>query len=85
MQFRALIGFGVNVRKESVPEMLTGMAACLDEMAGTTIPRRKVLVRFCTSSSFVTYVRTWQARRIARAMEELFLDVERSTNIHWKR
>ena len=42
----ALIGFGVNVRKESVPEMLTGMAACLDEMAGTTIPRRKVLVRF---------------------------------------
>ena len=41
-----VLGFGINVHKESYPESLTSEAVCLDEMAGTTVPRRLLLVQF---------------------------------------
>jgi BirA family biotin operon repressor/biotin-[acetyl-CoA-carboxylase] ligase len=42
----ALVGFGINVRKGSVPEALSDQAACLDEMAHTYVPRRQLLVLY---------------------------------------
>ena len=42
----ALVGFGINVHKGSVPEELSGEAACLDDMANTIIPRRQLLVLY---------------------------------------
>jgi BirA family biotin operon repressor/biotin-[acetyl-CoA-carboxylase] ligase len=42
----AAIGVGINIRQGSVPESLESTATCLDEMAGTVAPRRKVLVLF---------------------------------------
>jgi BirA family transcriptional regulator, biotin operon repressor / biotin---[acetyl-CoA-carboxylase] ligase len=42
----ALVGFGINVHKGSVPGELTGEGACLDEMAHTVVPRRKLLVLY---------------------------------------
>jgi len=42
----ALIGFGVNVHEGSVPIDLTGNATCVDAMAHTRVPRRKLLVQY---------------------------------------
>jgi len=42
----AVVGVGINFRPGSVPEPLAAVATCLDEMAGATVPRRKVLVSF---------------------------------------
>jgi BirA family transcriptional regulator, biotin operon repressor / biotin---[acetyl-CoA-carboxylase] ligase len=42
----AVIGIGINVRKESVPEYLADEASCLDDMTGITVPRRRLLVLF---------------------------------------
>jgi BirA family biotin operon repressor/biotin-[acetyl-CoA-carboxylase] ligase len=42
----ALIGFGINVRKGSVPELPAVEATCLDEEARCNVPRRLLLVRF---------------------------------------
>jgi BirA family biotin operon repressor/biotin-[acetyl-CoA-carboxylase] ligase len=42
----AVVGVGINVRKGSVPESLATEAVCLDEMAQTLVPRRRLLVEF---------------------------------------
>jgi BirA family biotin operon repressor/biotin-[acetyl-CoA-carboxylase] ligase len=42
----AVVGFGINVRKENVPGSLASEAVSLDEMAGVLVPRRQILVRF---------------------------------------
>jgi BirA family biotin operon repressor/biotin-[acetyl-CoA-carboxylase] ligase len=42
----AVVGFGINVRKGSVPEHLASEAVSLDEIANTEVPRRYLLVRF---------------------------------------
>jgi BirA family biotin operon repressor/biotin-[acetyl-CoA-carboxylase] ligase len=42
----ALVGFGINIHKGSVPEDLSREAACLDEMANTMVPRRQLLVLY---------------------------------------
>ena len=42
----ALVGFGINVHKGSVPEELSREAACLDEIANTMVPRRQLLVLY---------------------------------------
>ena len=42
----AVVGFGINVRKESVPETLVSEAVSLDEIAPVPVPRRLILVRF---------------------------------------
>jgi BirA family transcriptional regulator, biotin operon repressor / biotin---[acetyl-CoA-carboxylase] ligase len=42
----ALVGFGINVHKGSVPADLDDGATCLDEMARTLVPRRKLLVLY---------------------------------------
>ena len=42
----ALVGFGINVRKENVPESLISEAVSLDEMTQVQVPRRQLLVRF---------------------------------------
>jgi BirA family transcriptional regulator, biotin operon repressor / biotin---[acetyl-CoA-carboxylase] ligase len=42
----AVIGIGINVRRESVPESLKSTAACLDEVGDTTVPRRRFLVEY---------------------------------------
>jgi biotin-[acetyl-CoA-carboxylase] ligase BirA-like protein len=42
----AVVGLGINVHQGSVPEFLASQAACLDDMAQTFVPRRKLLVRF---------------------------------------
>ena len=42
----ALVGFGINVHKGSVPEDLSREAACLDEMTNTIVPRRQLLVLY---------------------------------------
>ena len=41
-----IIGVGINVHPGSVPAELVDVAACVDEMSGTTIPRRRLLVAF---------------------------------------
>ena len=46
MQPAAVVGVGVNVHAGSVPLMSASEAACLDEMAETAVPRRRVLVGF---------------------------------------
>jgi BirA family biotin operon repressor/biotin-[acetyl-CoA-carboxylase] ligase len=44
---RALIlGVGVNVHERSDPESSASEAVCLDEAAGTVVPRRQLLVQF---------------------------------------
>jgi BirA family transcriptional regulator, biotin operon repressor / biotin---[acetyl-CoA-carboxylase] ligase len=42
----AIVGVGINVHSGSVPETLASEAACLDDMAGTQVPRRQLLVHF---------------------------------------
>jgi len=42
----AVVGIGINVRKGGVPEFMQNQAVCLDEMAGTIVPRRRLLVVF---------------------------------------
>jgi len=42
----ALVGFGINVHRGSVPEALSGEAACLDDMAHACVPRRQLLVLY---------------------------------------
>jgi len=42
----AIIGVGINAHPGSVPEDLASVAACVDEMAGCFVPRRRLLVRF---------------------------------------
>jgi BirA family biotin operon repressor/biotin-[acetyl-CoA-carboxylase] ligase len=42
----AVVGFGINVRKESVPKHLASEAISLEEMTHTRVPRRLILVRF---------------------------------------
>jgi len=42
----AVVGFGINVRKDNVPASLASEAVSLDEMAGVRVPRRQILVRF---------------------------------------
>ena len=42
----ALVGFGINVHKGSVPEELAREATCLDDMAHIIIPRRQLLVLY---------------------------------------
>lgn len=42
----AVVGFGINVRKESVPASLVSEAISLDEISHTQVPRRLLLVRF---------------------------------------
>ncbi len=39
----ALVGFGINVHKESVPAELADEAACLDDVAHAYVPRRLLL------------------------------------------
>ncbi len=41
-----VLGVGINVHKGSYPESLVSEAICLDEAAGTTVPRRHILVQF---------------------------------------
>lgn len=41
-----VLGVGINVHKGSCPESLASEAICLDEAAGTTVPRRRLLVQF---------------------------------------
>ena len=41
-----VLGIGINVHEGSYPESLKSEAVCLDEMAGTAIPRRQLLVQF---------------------------------------
>ncbi len=42
----AVVGLGINVRHGSVPAELESTATCLDDMAGSPVPRRRVLVQF---------------------------------------
>jgi BirA family biotin operon repressor/biotin-[acetyl-CoA-carboxylase] ligase len=42
----AIVGFGINVRKENVPASLHKEAISLDEAAQVNVPRRLLLVRF---------------------------------------
>jgi len=42
----AVVGFGINIRKEGVPEHLASEAVSLEEMIHTQVPRRRILVRF---------------------------------------
>jgi BirA family biotin operon repressor/biotin-[acetyl-CoA-carboxylase] ligase len=42
----AIVGFGINVRRQNVPESLQSEAISLDEAAQGTVPRRLVLVQF---------------------------------------
>jgi BirA family biotin operon repressor/biotin-[acetyl-CoA-carboxylase] ligase len=41
-----VLGVGINVHKGSCPESLASEAICLDEAAGATVPRRRLLVQF---------------------------------------
>ena len=41
-----VLGLGINVHKESYPESLKSEAVCLDEIAGSPVPRRRLLVQF---------------------------------------
>jgi BirA family biotin operon repressor/biotin-[acetyl-CoA-carboxylase] ligase len=42
----AVVGVGINVRRGSIGNGLDFEASCLDEMSGTIVPRRRLLVRF---------------------------------------
>ncbi len=42
----AVVGLGINIRKESVPESLESTATSVDEMAEAVLPRRQLLVWF---------------------------------------
>ena len=42
----AVVGFGINVRKDNVPGSLISDAVSLDEIAGVKVPRRHLLVKF---------------------------------------
>jgi BirA family transcriptional regulator, biotin operon repressor / biotin---[acetyl-CoA-carboxylase] ligase len=42
----AIVGFGINVRRQNVPESLKLEAVSLDEVAHGIVPRRQLLVRF---------------------------------------
>lgn len=42
----ALVGFGINVHNGSVPADLADQATCVDEMAGTPVPRRQLLTLY---------------------------------------
>ncbi|MBN1566767.1 MAG: biotin--[acetyl-CoA-carboxylase] ligase [Acidobacteria bacterium] len=42
----AVVGFGVNIRKDSIPESLASEAVCLEEIAHGQVPRRQLLIRF---------------------------------------
>ena len=42
----AIIGVGINVHPGSTPEELAGDVVCVDEAAGITVPRRRLLRRF---------------------------------------
>ena len=42
----AIIGVGINVHPGSVPEDLANDAICVDDAAGVSVPRRRLLIRF---------------------------------------
>lgn len=42
----AIIGVGINVHPGSVPTELADTAVCVDDAAGVSIPRRRLLIRF---------------------------------------
>ena len=42
----AIIGVGINVHPGSVPEDLANVAACVDDAAGVSVPRRRLFIRF---------------------------------------
>jgi len=42
----AVVGFGINIRKDNVPASLASEAVSLDEIARVRVPRRRVLVCF---------------------------------------
>ncbi len=49
----AVVGVGINVRQDSIPEGLFDQATCLSREAGTEIPRRRLMM------AFLRYFQQW--------------------------
>jgi len=63
----AIIGVGINVHPGSVPEDLANDAACLDDAAGVTVPRRRLLI--CYLKCFQNCCRLFHEGKFGEILE----------------
>ncbi len=63
----AVVGVGIDVRRESVPKLPGFEAVCIDEILNTIVPRRKLLI--CFLDKFQKYYRVFEQGDHRRLIE----------------